>query len=242
MPADVASCSRDAFLQKDMNYGYHSPETMSGYMTLVGPGKHRQLVHVKVYRTSLEHFAIVYPPKKVCRPLGVLNLRNTCVEPLPSDVKQPGFVVRQRGFDTPMCLTFLSESAMELDDWIVAFTSRNSPTLHQSSLPIVEEDEEVWREGRVIVRNVLIFYHGFVARCELCIWCIYFISDSQESYFYFCTDYIYKCILKIPSIFVVYKKNIYICILVVALKVKCVFYIIYPSHVSNHEYSDSSHL
>lgn len=38
------------------------------------------------------------------------------------------------------------------------------------------------------------------------------------------------------------KKNIYICILVVALKVKCVFYIIYPSHVSNHEYSDSSHL
>jgi len=64
------------------------------------------------------------------------------VERLPGG-KQPGFIVRQRGFDTPMCLTFLSESPRDLDSWVLAFTSRSSPTVHQSSLPIVEEDEEV---------------------------------------------------------------------------------------------------
>lgn len=144
MPADVASCSRSPFLQKEVDFGYHTnPEMMSGYMTLLGPGKHRQPVHVKVYRTSLEHFAVVCPQKKVCRPLGVLNLRNTVVERLPADTKQAGFLIRQRGFDTPMCLTFIAENPREMDDWIVAFTSRGSPTLHQSSLPSVKEDEEV---------------------------------------------------------------------------------------------------
>lgn len=142
MPADVATCSRTPFLQ-NMDYGCRNPEEMSGYMTLIGPAKQKQPVHVKVYRTSLEHFAVVCPQKKVCRPLGVINLRNTCLEPLATETKQPGFVVRQRGFDTPMCLTFISESPRDLDSWIVAFTSRSSPTLHQSSLPIVEEDEEV---------------------------------------------------------------------------------------------------
>lgn len=145
MPAEVASCSRSPFLQKEVDYGYNhpNPEMMSGYMILLGPGKHRQPVHVKVYRTSLEHFAVVCPQKKVCRPLGVLNLRNTLVERLPAETKQPGFVIRQRGFDTPMCLTFVAENPRDLDEWIVAFTSRSSPTVHQSSLPIVEEDEEV---------------------------------------------------------------------------------------------------
>jgi hypothetical protein len=143
MPADIAMAGCSTFLQDPaVENAYWNPETMSGSMTLVGPGKHCQSVQVKVYRTSLEHFAVLYPQKKVCRPLGVLNLRNTCVERLPGG-KQPGFIVRQRGFDTPMCLTFLSESPRDLDSWVLAFTSRNSPTLHQSSLPIVEEDEEV---------------------------------------------------------------------------------------------------
>ena len=143
MPADVAMAGCSTFLQDpSADNAYWNPETMSGSMTLVGPGKHCQSVQVKVYRTSLEHFAVLYPQKKVCRPLGVLNLRNTCVERLPGG-KQPGFIVRQRGFDTPMCLTFLSESPRDLDSWVLAFTSRSSPTIHQSSLPIVEEDEEV---------------------------------------------------------------------------------------------------
>jgi len=143
MPADVAMAGCSTFLQDpSADNAYWNPETMSGSMTLVGPGKHCQSVQVKVYRTSLEHFAVLYPQKKVCRPLGVLNLRNTCVERLPGG-KQPGFIVRQRGFDTPMCLTFLSESPRDLESWVLAFTSRSSPTVHQSSLPIVEEDEEV---------------------------------------------------------------------------------------------------
>lgn len=143
MPADVAMAGCSTFLQDPVaDNAYWNPEAMSGSMTLVGPGKHCQSVQVKVYRTSLEHFAVLYPQKKVCRPLGVLNLRNTCVERLPGG-KQPGFIVRQRGFDTPMCLTFLSESPRDLESWVLAFTSRSSPTVHQSSLPIVEEDEEV---------------------------------------------------------------------------------------------------
>ncbi|XP_046382898.1 uncharacterized protein LOC124153646 [Ischnura elegans] len=110
--------------------GSWNPELMSGSLTLVGPGnKHSQSVQVKVYRTSLEHFAVIYPQKKVCRPLGVLNLRNAHVErlcdtvlpssvgncPKPVDLKKTsqgdrmGFVVRQRGFDSPFCLTFLLE-------------------------------------------------------------------------------------------------------------------------------------
>lgn len=37
-----------------------------------------------MYRTSLEHFAVVYPQKKACRPLGFVNLRHTVVARLPS--------------------------------------------------------------------------------------------------------------------------------------------------------------
>jgi hypothetical protein len=143
MPTDVNVAGCSTYLQDaTTDSTYWNPETMSGSMTLVGPGKHCQSVQVKVYRTSLEHFAVLYTQKKVCRPLGVLNLRNTCVERLLGE-KQPGFTVRQRGFDTPMCLTFLSESPRDVDSWMLAFTSRSSPTVHQSSLPIVEEGEEV---------------------------------------------------------------------------------------------------
>jgi hypothetical protein len=143
MPADVAMAGCSTFLQDpSADNAYWNPETMSGSMTLVGPGKHCQSVQVKVYRTSLEHFAVLYPQKKVCRPLGVLNLRNTCVERLPGG-KQSGFIVRQRGFDTPMCLTFLSETPRDLESWVLAFASRSPPTVHPSSLPIVEEEEEV---------------------------------------------------------------------------------------------------
>lgn len=120
-----------------------NPEEMAGNIILLGSNKVKQPVHVKVYRTSIEHFAVVYPQKKVCRPLGVLNLKNTMVEKL-TNSKQLGFVVRQCGFDTPLCsLTFFSETSKELDRWISAFTSKSTPTSSMSSLPIVEEDEEV---------------------------------------------------------------------------------------------------
>lgn len=118
-----------------------SPETMAGNMVLLSPNGRRQNVQVKIYRTSLEHFAVIYPQKKVCKPLGVINLRNTSVERFPDD-KTPGLVVRQRGFDNTASLSFISEEPRDVEAWVVAFTSRASPTILQSCLPVVQEDDE----------------------------------------------------------------------------------------------------
>lgn len=109
------------------------------------------LLQVKVYRTTLEHFAVVYPQKKVCRPLGFVNLRHTVVDRLPAgddsrlvhlsgpaggckaQVRQApvwvprqyqhhaGLVVRHRECDSPHTLAFLSESPKELESWLSAF-------------------------------------------------------------------------------------------------------------------------
>lgn len=140
MPAGVASCSRSPIIQKEVECPTN-PEMMNGYLTLLLSNKHQEPVHVKVYRTSLEHFAVVCPQKKVCRPLGVLNLRNSVVERLPADSQQHGLLVRHRGLDTPLTVTFLTENAREVEEWVAAFTSSSSPTRHQSPLPIVEEEE-----------------------------------------------------------------------------------------------------
>lgn len=114
-----------------------NPESMSGAMTLIGPGKHMQSVLVKVYRTSCEHFAVIYPQKKVCRPLGVMNIKNIILERLDN-----GFKIRQKGFDSPMCFTFISETPKELNQWVDAFTSCSGGTLSSCTLPILMEDEE----------------------------------------------------------------------------------------------------
>ncbi|KAK0166614.1 hypothetical protein PV327_004106 [Microctonus hyperodae] len=143
MPADVAMYTN--FLQFDQSSLNDSnvdscwnTENMSGYMNLIGSEGHQQGIQVKVYRTSVEHFAVIYPQKKVCRPLGVINLKNTSIERYRDD----GFIVRQKGYDTTtIALTFVVENQKELDYWILAFTARSSPLVHQSSLPIVEEEE-----------------------------------------------------------------------------------------------------
>lgn len=141
MPADISHTNFLRYNQSSLkNSNVDScwnTENMSGYMTLIGPNGHRQRVQVKVYRTSVEHFAVIYPQKKICQPLGVLNLRNTTVE----RYEDEGFLVRQKGGDLPIALTFLMEKRSELDYWILAFTARTSPLVHHSSLPIVEEEE-----------------------------------------------------------------------------------------------------
>ncbi|KYN08065.1 hypothetical protein ALC62_00910 [Cyphomyrmex costatus] len=141
MPADISHSNFLRYSQSNLkNSNVDScwnTENMSGYMTLIGPNGHRQRVQVKVYRTSVEHFAVIYPQKKICQPLGVLNLRNTIVE----RYEDEGFLVRQKGGDLPVPLTFLMEKRSELDYWILAFTARTSPLMHHSSLPIVEEEE-----------------------------------------------------------------------------------------------------
>lgn len=159
MPVDVAAmptafhsenflnlrpvCSRTSTMghQPQISQSRFDPEAKAGNMIMISPSGRKQDVQVKVYRTSLEHFAVIYPQKKVCKPLGVINLRNTNVERL-ADEKTPGLLIRQKGFDHTACLTFISEEPRELDAWIVAFTSRASPTIMQSCLPVVEEDDE----------------------------------------------------------------------------------------------------
>ncbi|KAK3914584.1 Rho GTPase-activating protein 22 [Frankliniella fusca] len=126
---------------------------------------------VKVYRTSLEHFAVVYPQKKVCRPLGFVNLRHTVVARLPSaGEKVPvkglraqahasgagqglprqlqhlhGLVVRSRQCDSPHTLTFLCESPKELESWLSAFDPAGTTTLRDTlrAQPILEESDEM---------------------------------------------------------------------------------------------------
>lgn len=160
MPTEVCVNRRERF--KDEQKSHHpNAETMSGNMTLVSMNGRRQGVHVKVYRTSLEHFCVLYPQKKICRPMGVLNLKNTRVERLDVD----GITVRQLGFDTPMALSFVPDARCDVDDWIVAFTNRGSPTFRHSALPIVEEDEEVWINlsfGVVCSGSGLVFFFVFL--------------------------------------------------------------------------------
>ncbi|XP_047004072.1 uncharacterized protein LOC124622423 [Schistocerca americana] len=120
-------------------------ETMSGPMTMIGPDKRRaQPVQVKVYRTSLEHFAVVFPQKKVCRPLGVVNLRHATLSRLDGDGAgaAPAFSVRHKGCDAAdASLTFVAATARDLDAWLHAFSSRSaSPAA--LPLPAVAEDEE----------------------------------------------------------------------------------------------------
>uniref|UniRef100_A0A8D8S091 PH domain-containing protein n=1 Tax=Cacopsylla melanoneura TaxID=428564 RepID=A0A8D8S091_9HEMI len=147
MPAAqiAPGCSSTPFFQKpytadesqDSMTILRSPESMSGAMTLIGPGNHMQSVQVKVYRTSCEHFAVIYPQKKVCRPLGVMNIKNIILERL-----ENGFKIRQKGFDSPLCFTFISETPKELNLWVDAFTCCSTGTLSSCTLPILEEDEE----------------------------------------------------------------------------------------------------
>ncbi|XP_026287717.1 uncharacterized protein LOC113213023 [Frankliniella occidentalis] len=149
-----------------------SPEAKSGGLILVGPGKHTQHVQVKVYRTSLEHFAVVFPQKKVCRPLGFVNLRHTAVARLPAAGEKvpkvhvkgltahasgagqglprqlqhlPGLVVRSRQCDSPNALTFLCEAPKELESWLSAFDPSRTATLQDAmrAQPILEESDEV---------------------------------------------------------------------------------------------------
>lgn len=127
----------------DSPFTHMSAETKSGSITLVSPNGRTQGVNVIVYQTTLEHFAVLYPQKKICRPLGVINLKNTKIERVRDNKSSCGFRVCQQGFDANLTLTFLCDPR-DLDSWMDAFKCKINTTLkHQSSLPCVEEDEEV---------------------------------------------------------------------------------------------------
>lgn len=138
MPTDIMSnCRGDHF-----GHGYTKKcgesEVKSGFLVLLGPGGMRQDVRVVVYRTSLEHFAVIYPRKRVSKPIGVVNLRNTSVEQAESNT---GFVIRQKGYDNTISAKFLC-SEREVASWVIAFTSNASPHSVHTSLPVLVEAEE----------------------------------------------------------------------------------------------------
>lgn len=116
-------------------------EVICGDVMLQGPDKQRRYVNVKVYRTAFEHFAAVYPLRRLSKPIGVINLRNTRILPIEDD-SSVGFVVNQRMFDVNTSITLHCEPT-ELTSWMDAFTNRNSPTLVHQTLPILTEEEVV---------------------------------------------------------------------------------------------------
>lgn len=138
MPTDVimsSSCA-ERFGSK-FNKKTCDTEIKSGFVVLLGPGGIRQDVRVVVYRTSLEHFAVMYPRKRLSKPIGVVNLRNTSVEGADS---RSGFVVRQKGYDNTILANFVC-SERDMESWLSAFTSRSSP-VQQKILPVLLEAEE----------------------------------------------------------------------------------------------------
>lgn len=122
------SLSKTTFARKN--------EVMCGNIILQQPDKDQRYVHVKVYRTLSEHFAVVYSAGRLNKPISTINIRNTCITPITG-----GFIIHQRMFDINTCLTLFCDSSA-LPDWMNAFTNRSSPTLvHQTSLPIVKEED-----------------------------------------------------------------------------------------------------
>ncbi|KAJ0172770.1 hypothetical protein K1T71_011909 [Dendrolimus kikuchii] len=132
MPTDIMSgtCRSEHFGQSFGKKRGES-EVKSGFLVLLGPGGMRQDVRVVVYRTSLEHFAVIYPRKRLSKPIGVVNLRNTAVEQAETN---SGFIIRQKGYDNTVSAKFLC-AEREVTAWMAAFTTRSSPHSQHTSLP-----------------------------------------------------------------------------------------------------------
>lgn len=135
MPTDVlsSSCRTGHF----SNYPKkRDAEVKSGFLVLLASS--RQNVRVVVYRTSIEHFAVVYPRKRTAKPICVVNLRNTSVERVDGN----GFVVRHNSHDNTISAKFRC-SENDLLAWMTAFTPR-SECQQRFSLPVLNEGEEIF--------------------------------------------------------------------------------------------------
>ncbi|KAL7300289.1 hypothetical protein TKK_0006921 [Trichogramma kaykai] len=135
--AEASSCKEQYRQQQHAQVGFMTllgQSNGSGSPNLTEPRR----VEVRVYRTSFEHFAVIYPRgADQQQPLGVLNLRHTSLERLGRD----GLLLRQHGYDSPMTLTLLLDEPEEVDCWIAALAARTSSPVHHCSLPIVEEED-----------------------------------------------------------------------------------------------------
>lgn len=140
-------------------------EVMSGVLEVIGASSFTssprktvpsssnlsQRVFVRVYRTSSEHFAVVYPVRAIitaCRPLLSLNLKSCTVKPLPgkefriSPRSCEGVSVTFKGIEG-------TTSDVQISDWLRAFSEVQDPNPkrkrvsdHRLPLPVLEESEE----------------------------------------------------------------------------------------------------
>ncbi|CAL8083261.1 unnamed protein product [Orchesella dallaii] len=127
-------------------------EIMRGPLTLLSSSHGPQRVIVSVFRTSVDHFSLVYPDNGrkmiACKPVGCINIRGVTCEntTLGSGIK--GFTLRPKKCDTSSAaLIFVCQDESDLPRWMAAFEpltpsylgSRKIP--RQCSLPSVEEEE-----------------------------------------------------------------------------------------------------
>lgn len=111
----------------------------------------QQRVFVRVYRTSSEHFAVLYPVRAIvtaCRPLASLNLKSCMVKQLPnkefrvSPRSCEGVTVSFKGTE--------SSNDVQINDWLQAFSEvqqdhsqrRKKVSDHRLPLPVVVESDE----------------------------------------------------------------------------------------------------
>jgi len=117
----------------DIQDGYESypdaNEIMRGPVTFLGSKQGPQRVILTVFKTSVDHFALVYPDNRrkmvAVKPVGCINIRGvTCEETtLGNGIK--GFTLRPKKCDTSSAaLTFVcrEDKSASLTQWIEALT------------------------------------------------------------------------------------------------------------------------
>lgn len=127
---------------------YSSLRTMPNPRKVTSPQTQR--VFVRVYRTSSEHFAVLYPVKAIvtaCRPLASINLKSCTVKSLPG----AEFRVSPRSCDGTTVIFKGTESTndVQLAEWLKAFNEQQSDSIrrkkvsdHRLPLPVLVESEE----------------------------------------------------------------------------------------------------
>ncbi|KAF8782916.1 hypothetical protein HNY73_013148 [Argiope bruennichi] len=129
------------------NRGYSRKTSQS---TTAPTNNKSQRVFVRVYRTSSEHFAVLYPVRAIvtaCRPLASLNLKSCTVKQLPNFE----FRVSPKSCEG-MSLTFKgteTTNEVQIADWLQAFSETKDSSLrrkkvsdHRLPLPVLVESEE----------------------------------------------------------------------------------------------------
>jgi hypothetical protein len=148
---------RGGDVENEYEYYQDANEVMRGSVTLLSSNQGPQSVILSVFKTSVDHFALVYPDNRrkavAVKPVGCINVRGvTCEETiLGSGIR--GFTLRPKKCDTSsaalifVCQEETNSSSASISQWIQAFAPASANLLNkrnipkQCSLPSVEEEE-----------------------------------------------------------------------------------------------------